>query len=59
MKNLTILENSTSIGKMVKVDYRPDDVFIIKHELIGGRFIVLCNDGIEYCFDEDDILIVD
>ena len=55
MKNvITVKDKSPLKGMFLKVNYRPNDKFIIKEELPGGRVIVLSNDGVEYCFDLSD-----
>jgi len=61
MKTNTITVNGKSSlkGKELRVNYRSSERFIIKEETIGGQVIVLCNDGIEYCFDlSDDVKVI-
>ena len=60
MKNaITVNSKSTLKGKELIVNYRTSERFIIKEETAGGQVIVLCNDGIEYCFDlSDDVKII-
>jgi hypothetical protein len=61
MKNqITVIAKSNLKGKLLRVNYRSSERFIIKEELPGGRIIALCNNGIEYCFDlSDNITILD
>jgi len=59
MNTITIIEKSPLKGKFLKVNYRLSESFIIVEETIGGGVIVLCNDGIQYCFNlSDDVEVI-
>ena len=54
-----VIEKSHLQGKELVVNYRSSERFIIMFETIGGGVIVLCNDGVEYCFDlSDDVQVI-
>lgn len=56
---IAVNEKSSLKGKELIVNYRSDERFIIKEEVLGGSVIVLANDGIEYCFNlSDDVVVV-
>ena len=56
---ITVKGKSQLKGKQLIVNYRPDERFIIQEETAGGQVIVLCNDGVEYCFDlSDDVEVI-
>ena len=56
---IRVIKKSPLQGKELVVNYRSSERFIIMEETIGGGVIVLCNDGVEYCFDLcDDVQVI-
>jgi hypothetical protein len=59
MNTITIIENSPLTGKILKVNYRPNEAFMITNETLGGGVTALCSDGNEYYFNlSDDVEIL-